>query len=136
MLKKSRIVLAAAALMACSFSAQAENVQTAPAPMQDPVVQRLKLSNEQVTKIQNLHVKLQKDVNSIPVTDVKDGALLSVIQSGKWDDAAVKSQLAAFSKIQEQVRYYRVQYYFNVSKVLTPEQRSQVKSEISAALTN
>lgn len=136
MLKKSRIVLAAAALMACSFSAQAENVQTAPAPMQDPVVQRLKLSNEQVTKIQNLHDKLQKDVNSIPVTDVKDGALLSVIQSGKWDDAAVKSQLAAFSKIQEQVRYYRVQYYFNVSKVLTPEQRSQVKSEISAALTN
>jgi Spy/CpxP family protein refolding chaperone len=135
MMKKSRIAFVAAALVACSFSAQAENIQTAPAPAQDPLVQRLKLSDEQVTKIQNLHKTLQKDVNSIPMTGVKDGALISVIQSGKWDDSAVKSQLAAVSKIQEQARYYRVQYYFNVSQTLTPEQRAQVRSEMAAALS-
>ncbi|MFX2611790.1 Spy/CpxP family protein refolding chaperone [Enterobacter mori] len=135
MLKKSRIALVAAALVACSFSAQAENVQTAPVPAQDPLVQRLKLSDEQVTKIQGLHKKLQEDVSRIPMIGVKDGALISVIQSGKWDDSAVKSQLAAFSKIQEQARYYRVQYYFNVSQVLTPEQRTQVRSEMAAALS-
>jgi Spy/CpxP family protein refolding chaperone len=134
-MKKSRIALVAAALVACSFSAQAENVQTAPAPAQDPLVQRLKLSDEQVTKIQNLHKTLQAEVNSISMTGVKDGALVSVIQSGKWDDSTVKSQLAAISKIQEQARYYRVQYYFNVSQTLTPEQRAQVRAEMAAALS-
>lgn len=134
-MKKFRIALVVAALATCSFTTQAENVQAAPAPTQDPIVQSLKLSEEQVTKIQKLHDKLENDVSSIPVADVKDGVLISVIQSGKWDDAAVKNQLAAFSKIQEQARYYRVQYYFSVNQVLTPEQRAQVRTEISSALT-
>lgn len=61
------------------------------------------------------------------MNDVKDGVLIDVIKSGKWDDAAVKKQLAAFSNIEQQARYYRVKYYFDLSKVLTPEQRKLVQ---------
>lgn len=50
-----------------------------------------------------------------------------MIDSGKWNEKAVKDQLAAFSKVEQQVRYYRVKYYFGVNQVLTPEQRTQVK---------
>ena len=47
----------------------------------------------------------------------------------------VKNQLAAFSKVEEQARYYRVKYYFDVSLVLTPEQRKQIKTDMANALS-
>ncbi|MEN6792909.1 hypothetical protein ABFC04_19820, partial [Klebsiella pneumoniae] len=50
-------------------------------------------------------------------------------------EKAVNDQLAAFSKIDQQVRYYRVKYYFEVNKVLTPEQRTQVKKDLADALS-
>jgi hypothetical protein len=56
-----------------------------------------------------------------------------VIQSGKWDEAKVKQQLAAFGQLDQQVRYYRVKYYFGVNQVLTPEQRTQVKRSPASA---
>jgi Spy/CpxP family protein refolding chaperone len=65
---------------------------------------------------------------------VKDGALIDMFQAGKWDESTVKSQLAAFSKIEEQTRYYRVKYYFDVSQVLTPEQRKQIRTDMANAL--
>lgn len=61
--------------------------------------------------------------------------LFDVIDSGKWNEKAVKDQLAAFSKVEQQVRYYRVKYYFGVNQVLTPEQRTQVKKDLSQALS-
>lgn len=57
-----------------------------------------------------------------------------MIHSGKWDEAKVKQQLAAFSQLDQQVRYYRVKYYFDVSQVLTAEQREQVKKDLAAAI--
>ena len=47
----------------------------------------------------------------------------------------VKDQLAAFSKVEQQVRYYRVKYYFDVNQVLTPEQRKQVQKDLAQALS-
>ena len=70
-------------------------------------------------KIEYLHQTLEQNVSKIPMTGVKDGALIEMFQAGKWNESVVKSQLAAFSKIEHQVRYYRVNYYFDVSKVLT-----------------
>ena len=70
------------------------------------------------------------------MTGVKDGALIEMFQTGKWDESTVKNQLAAFSKIEEQTRYYRVKYYFDVSQVLTAEQRKQVKTDMANALAN
>ncbi|MFZ5198745.1 Spy/CpxP family protein refolding chaperone [Enterobacter kobei] len=134
MMKMTRIALIAASLAVCSFTAQAANVEAAPSPSQDPLVQHLKLSNEQINKIKELHQQLEQNVSKIPMTGVKDGALIDMFQAGKWDESTVKSQLSAFSKIEQQARYYRVKYYFDVSQVLTPEQRKQVKSDMANAL--
>ena len=135
-MKMTRIALVAASLAFCSFAVQAANVEAAPSPAQDPLVQHLKLSNDQVKKIEDLHQKLEDNVSKIPMTGVKDGALIDMFQDGKWNESVVKNQLAAFSKIEEQTRYYRVKYYFDVSQVLTPEQRKQVKSDMADALAN
>ncbi|MFT2499307.1 Spy/CpxP family protein refolding chaperone [Klebsiella pneumoniae] len=106
-----------------------------PAAAQDPIVQHLKLTNDQVAKIKSLHQQLESNVQQISQQEIKDGALINVIDSGKWDEKAVNDQLAAFSKIDQQVRYYRVKYYFEVNKVLTPEQRTQVKKDLADALS-
>ncbi|MEP9216178.1 Spy/CpxP family protein refolding chaperone [Enterobacter kobei] len=134
MMKMTRIALIAASLAVCSFTAQAANVEAAPSPSQDPLVQHLKLSNEQINEIKELHQQLEQNVSKIPMTGVKDGALIDMFQAGKWDESTVKSQLSAFSKIEQQARYYRVKYYFDVSQVLTPEQRKQVKTDMANAL--
>ncbi|QRZ79816.1 Spy/CpxP family protein refolding chaperone, partial [Klebsiella quasipneumoniae] len=102
---------------------------------QDPIVQHLKLTPDQVSKINSLHQQMEKNVEQISQQDIKDGALINVIDSGKWNEKAVKDQLAAFSKIDQQVRYYRVKYYFDVNQVLTPEQRTLVKKDLADALS-
>ena len=35
----------------------------------------------------------------IPMTGVKDGALIDMFRAGKWDESTVKSQLAALAKL-------------------------------------
>lgn len=125
--KLSRMVLMTALAAGFSMAAQAADVAAAPAPAQDPIVQHLKLSQDQVAKIKSLHQEMEKNVQQISQKDIKDGVLFDVIDSGKWNEKAVKDQLAAFSKVEQQVRYYRVKYYFGVNQVLTPEQRTQVK---------
>ena len=133
--KLSRMVLMTAAAAGFSMAAQAAEVNAAPAPAQDPIVQHLKLSQDQVAKIKSLHQEMEKNVQQISQKDIKDGVLFDVIDSGKWNEKAVKDQLAAFSKVEQQVRYYRVKYYFGVNQVLTPEQRTQVKKDLSQALS-
>ena len=129
-----RMTLLAVTVAGASFSTLAANVSNVPAPAQDPVVQHLKLTNDQVAQIKKLHQQLETNVSQISVKDVKDGALIDVIKSGKWDEAKVKQQLAAFGQLDQQVRYYRVKYYFDVSQVLTAEQREQVKKDLAAAI--
>ncbi|HDZ2705187.1 Spy/CpxP family protein refolding chaperone [Klebsiella pneumoniae] len=131
----SRIAFATLLTTGFSITAQAADVKAAPAPAQDPIVQHLKLTNDQVAKIKSLHQQLESNVQQISQQEIKDGALINVIDSGKWDEKAVNDQLAAFSKIDQQVRYYRVKYYFEVNKVLTPEQRTQVKKDLADALS-
>ena len=131
----TRIAVTTVLATGFSMAAQAADVNAAPAPAQDPIVQHLKLTQDQVTKIKSLHQQLEKNVQQISQKDIKDGVLFDVIDSGKWNEKAVKDQLAAFSRIEEQARYYRVKYYFDVSQVLTPEQRAEVRSQIAQAMT-
>lgn len=133
--KLSRVVLMTAVAAGFSMAAQAAEVNAAPAPAQDPIVQHLKLSQDQVAKIKSLHQEMEKNVQQVSQKDIKDGVLFDVIDSGKWNEKAVKDQLAAFGKVEQQVRYYRVKYYFGVNQVLTPEQRTQVKKDLSQALS-
>ncbi|MGU3414720.1 Spy/CpxP family protein refolding chaperone [Enterobacteriaceae bacterium C34A] len=133
--KMTRIALLTASLIGFTGVAQAANTNVAPAPAQDPIVQHLKLTNDQVAKIKSLHDAMEKSVEQVSMKDVKDGALIDVIQSGKWNEKAVKNQLEAFSKIEQQTRYYRVKYYFDVNQVLTPEQRKQVQDDLIQAVS-
>lgn len=129
----TRMTLLAASLIGFSGLAQAADV--APAPSQDPIVQHLKLTNDQIAKIKSLHQTMEKNVEQVSMKDVKDGALIDVIQSGKWNEKAVKKQLEAFSKVEQQTRYYRVKYYFDLNQVLTPEQRKQVQEDLIQSAT-
>lgn len=122
----TRIALTAALATGFSMAAQAADVKVAPAPAQDPIVQHLKLTNDQITKIKSLHQQLEKNVQQISQKDIKDGVLFEVIDSGKWNEKAVKEQ---------QARYYRVKYYFDVNQVLTPEQRKQVQKDLAQELS-
>ncbi|ENQ0858215.1 hypothetical protein ACEJ30_005497 [Klebsiella oxytoca] len=131
----TRIALTAALATGFSMAAQAADVKVAPAPAQDPIVQHLKLTNDQITKIKSLHQQLEKNVQQISQKDIKDGVLFEVIDSGKWNEKAVKEQLAAFSQVEQQARYYRVKYYFVVNQVLTPEQRKQVQKDLAQELS-
>jgi Spy/CpxP family protein refolding chaperone len=133
--KISRIVLLTTMAAGFSMVVQAADVTAAPAPAQDPIVQHLKLSKDQVAKIKSLHQDLEKNVQQVSQKDIKDGVLFDVIDSGKWNEKAVNDQLAAFSKVEQQMRYYRVKYYFGVNQVLTPDQRTQVKKDLSQALS-
>lgn len=82
----TRIAFAALLTTGFSLSAQAADVQAAPAPAQDPIVQHLKLTSDQVAKIKSLHQQLENNVQQISQQDIKDGALINVIDSGKWDE--------------------------------------------------
>lgn len=133
MKKFTRTALLVATLAGATFAAQAANTTAAPAPAQDPIVQHLKLTDAQVSKMKTLHQQLEKNVQAISMKDVKDGMIINMIQSGKWDEAGVNKQLAAFSKVDQQVRYYKVKYYFDLSQVLTAEQRKQVQNDLAQA---
>lgn len=130
----TRIAFATLLTTGFSITAQAADVKAAPARRRI-LCSALKLTNDQVAKIKSLHQQLESNVQQISQQEIKDGALINVIHSGKWDEKAVNDQLAAFSKIDQQVRYYRVKYYFEVNKVLTPEQRTQVKKDLADALS-
>ncbi|BBV66614.1 Spy/CpxP family protein refolding chaperone [Kluyvera ascorbata] len=133
MKKFTRTALLVATLAGATFAAQAADTTAAPAPAQDPIVQHLKLTDAQVSKIKTLHQQLEKNVQAISMKDVKDGMIIDMIQSGKWNEAGVKQQLAAFSKVDQQVRYYKVKYYFDLSQVLTADQRKQVQNDLAQA---
>ena len=133
MKKFTRTALLVATLAGATFAAQAADTTAAPAPAQDPIVQHLKLTDAQVSKMKTLHQQLEKNVQAISMKDVKDGMIINMIQSGKWDEAGVNKQLAAFSKVDQQVRYYKVNYYLDLSQVLTAEQRKQVQNDLAQA---
>ena len=57
----TRIAVTTVLATGFSMAAQAADVNAAPAPAQDPIVQHLKLTQDQVTKIKSLHKQLDID---------------------------------------------------------------------------
>ena len=47
------------------------------------------------------------------------------------EEAAAKKQLQTISNVQAEARYYRAHYLFEVSKVLTPEQKTKLHEMLS-----
>lgn len=131
--KLSKLTLAASALIFSGFALASSNTGTSiqPEQQQDPMIQHLHLTPSQVEQIKTLRSDTDKKMATIDTKDTQNGLLINIIDSGKWDETAVKKQIAAFGKAQEQARYYRMQYFFNLSKILTPEQKAQVKSDLA-----
>lgn len=128
--KFSKLTLAASALVfsGLALASSNTNANTQPEAQQDPMIQHLHLNSSQVDKIKALRAETDKKMASIDTKDIQNGLLINIIDSGKWDETAVKKQIAAFGKAQEQARYYRMQYFFNLSKILTPEQKHRLKT--------
>ncbi|EPS0559296.1 Spy/CpxP family protein refolding chaperone [Enterobacter roggenkampii] len=135
-MKKFTLYASVISMVFWCYTVQAGNMDASTETIDETIIKQLNLTDEQVVKIESLHDKYQNDIDKIPLADFKEGALVEVIQSGKWDDAAVKKQLSSISKIQEEVRYYRMQYYFEVSKILSPEQKATLKKDIESILNN
>jgi Spy/CpxP family protein refolding chaperone len=62
----TRIAVTTVLATGFSMAAQAADVNAAPAPAQDPIVQHLKLTQDQVTKIKSLHQQLEKTFSRSP----------------------------------------------------------------------
>ena len=54
-----------------------------------------------------------------------------MIKSGKWDEVAARKQLQTISDVQAEARYHRAHYLFEVSWVLTPEQKAKLHEMLS-----
>lgn len=94
---------------------------------QETLTQQLKLTPDQVQKVSTLREKAQKELDGIDTSNVKQDAIVDMFRSGEWSDRSAKRQLEAIGGIQTQVRFLRVKYLFDVSQVLTPEQKQQLQ---------
>ncbi|WP_323932433.1 Spy/CpxP family protein refolding chaperone [Aeromonas caviae] len=95
------------------------------------LAQELNLSSAQVEQIKGLREQATRELGSIKLDAIGQDVIVNMIKSGKWDEAAAKKQLQAISDIQAQARYYRAFYLFEVSKVLTPEQKAKLQQMMS-----
>lgn len=94
---------------------------------QDVLSKQLKLTPEQMQKVKSLREDAQKEIAKINTDALTQDAIVDMFHSGEWNDRAAKKQLNAIGEIQSQVRYQRAKYLFNVSRVLTSEQKQQLQ---------
>ncbi|MFB0710149.1 Spy/CpxP family protein refolding chaperone [Buttiauxella noackiae] len=94
---------------------------------QDSLAKQLNFSPEQTQKVKALREDAQKEIGKINTDALTQDAIVDMFHSGVWDDSAAKKQLNAIGDIQSKVRYQRAKYLFNVSQVLTMEQKKQLQ---------
>ncbi|WP_455425494.1 Spy/CpxP family protein refolding chaperone [Dryocola sp. LX212] len=116
------------------LSAQAYSKAEAPPPSQDAIIQRLKLSPQQLENVNLLYQKFDADIRDIQLDSCRIGIVTDMFSSGMWKGKELKKELAAFSHLDEQMSYLRIKYYFNVSKVLNNTQRSMFRDDFIAAI--
>lgn len=94
---------------------------------QDVLSKQLKLTPDQMQKVQSLREDAQKEIAKINTDVLTQDAIVNMFHSGEWNDNEARKQLNAIGEIQSQVRYQRAKYLFNVSRVLTNEQKQQLQ---------
>ncbi len=77
-------------------------------------------------QIKGLREQAAKDLGAVKLDAIGQDVIVNMIKSGKWDEAAAKKQLQTISDVQAEARYYRAHYLFEVSQVLTPEQKAKL----------
>lgn len=128
---KHQFKVAMAALAIC-VSTQTFATENAPElQTETSLAQELNLSNAQIEQIKGLREKAAKELSSVKLDAIGQDVIVNMIKSGKWDEAAAKKQLQTISNVQAEARYYRAHYLFEVSKVLTAEQKAKLHEMLS-----
>lgn len=128
---KHQFKVAMAALAIC-MSSQAFAAESAPElQTETTLAQELNLSSAQVEQIKGLREQAAKELSSVKLDAIGQDVIVNMIKSGKWDEAAAKKQLQTISDVQAEARYYRAHYLFEVSKVLTAEQKAKLHEMLS-----
>ncbi|WP_349919805.1 Spy/CpxP family protein refolding chaperone [Aeromonas veronii] len=128
---KHQFKVAMAALAIC-VSSQAFAAESAPElQTETTLAQELNLSSAQVEQIKGLREQAAKELSSVKLDAIGQDVIVNMIKSGKWDEAAAKKQLQTISNVQAEARYYRAHYLFEVSKVLTAEQKAKLHEMLS-----
>ncbi|TNV14036.1 hypothetical protein FH968_20835 [Buttiauxella sp. B2] len=124
MKKVFKIVMMATVLAFSGVAMASNSTETLP---QDTLSKQLKLSPEQMKTVKTLREDAQKEIAKINTDSLTQDAIINMFQTGEWNDSEAKKQLSAISNIQSQVRYQRAKYLFDVSRVLTTEQKQQLQ---------
>lgn len=128
----SAIALSLSLVFAGSAMAQA------PGPVnhgsiEDMIVKTLELTPDQVSKIKAIRAESDKQIAGIDQSKLSNQALQGAIKHGTWDDAAIRSELAEVGKVQQEVRYYRTKKIYEISKVLTADQKAKLAEMLDSA---
>jgi len=117
---------AMAALALCATTQVFAAKATPELQTETTLAQELNLSNAQMEQIKGLREQAAKDLGAVKLDAIGQDVIVNMIKSGKWDEAAAKKQLQTISDVQAEARYYRAHYLFEVSQVLTPEQKAKL----------
>jgi Spy/CpxP family protein refolding chaperone len=123
---KHQFKVAVAALAMCFASNTFATESATDLQSETTLAQELNLSSAQTEQIKGLREQAVNNLSSVKLDAIGQDVIVNMIKSGKWDEAAAKKQLQAISDIQAQARYYRAFYLFEVSKVLTAEQKAKL----------
>ncbi|MGY3887085.1 Spy/CpxP family protein refolding chaperone [Aeromonas aquatica] len=128
---KHQFKVAVAALAMCFASNTFATESATDLQSETTLAQELNLSSAQTEQIKGLREQTVNSLSSLKLDAIGQDVIVNMIKSGKWDEAAAKKQLQTISDIQAQARYYRAFYLFEVSKVLTAEQKAKLHEMMS-----
>lgn len=130
---KHQFKVAMAALAMCVSTQTFATESTAELQTETTLAQELNLSSAQVEQIKGLREQAAKELSSVKLDAIGQDVIVNMIKTGKWDEAAAKKQLQTISNIQAEARYYRAHYLFEVSKVLTAEQKTKLQEMLNGS---
>lgn len=130
---KHQFKVAMAALAMCVSTQTFATESTAELQSETTLAQELNLSSAQVEQIKGLREQAAKELSSVKLDAIGQDVIVNMIKTGKWDEAAAKKQLQTISNIQAEARYYRAHYLFEVSKVLTAEQKTKLQEMLNGS---
>ena len=130
---KHQFKVAMAALAMCVSTQTFATESTTELQSETTLAQELNLSSAQVEQIKGLREQAAKELSSVKLDAIGQDVIVNMIKTGKWDEAAAKKQLQTISNLQGEARYYRAHYLFEVSKVLTAEQKTKLQEMLNGS---
>jgi Spy/CpxP family protein refolding chaperone len=124
-MKKTLLMLIGIIMLTISFNGTASSDQQL-SQSHSILIQELNLSPIQISKIESLKERAEKNIYNIDVDSISAEFITKSFETGKWDEIGIKRELNNVGKVQAEARYYRLQYLFEASEVLTVEQKGKL----------